>query len=283
MMNENIASNHNVFDPEAISLLNPSSIIYVLSRTDNSSISKIGSTEVSAQSRAQNYTDGDWSVFFEIEVPSAVKFSVERFAQRILKSGGYWLDPKISGGTATEVFLCEAKIAMNAVQKAWVVVRQETLLQMGIPVEVSRKFEEKSSESHIFIKSISEYAEESKVLEKKIKELEMYILKLNKALAAAYSGHDYHGRHKSLLDEKDQVIEQFKEEITDLKKKNASELASNRAKFKEIYSEVIKAREASGLSQTEAKGTNNAMSYEEMTNTLKYFEKLLESGIERKV
>ena len=282
-MNENIASNHNVFDPEAISLQNPSSIIYVLSRTDNSSISKIGSTEVSAQSRAQNYTDGDWSVFSEIEVPSVVKFSVERFAQRILKSGGYWLDPKISGGTATEVFLCEAKIAMNAVQKAWVVVRQETLLQMGIPVEVSRKFEEKSSKSQIFIKSISEYAEESKVLEGNIKELEMDIGKLNKALAAAYSGHNYHGWHKSLLDEKDSVIEQFKKDIADLKKRNASDLASNRAKLKEIYSEVIKAKEASGLSQTEAKGAENTMSYEEMTNMLKYFEKLLESVIERKM
>jgi hypothetical protein len=110
MMNENIASNHNVFDPEAISLQNPSSIIYVLSRTDNSSISKIGSTEISAQSRAQNYTDGDWSVFSEIEVPSVVKFSVERFAQRILKSGGYWLDPKISGGTATEVFYAKRRL-----------------------------------------------------------------------------------------------------------------------------------------------------------------------------
>jgi len=123
-------------DFSIVESLSEKSIIYVLKRADHDEISKVGSTKISAQSRAQNYTDGDWTVFFEITVPSVVQFIVERFAHDILKKNGYWLDPKITGGSATEVFFCEPEIAMSAVENAWIKTREETLVQLGVSKEV---------------------------------------------------------------------------------------------------------------------------------------------------
>ena len=107
------------------------SIVYVLARGggSNAKFSKVGSTRVSSQSRAKNYTDGEWSVFFELEVAGPLRFYIEHTAHEILSADGYWIDPAMvagSGGNAKEVFACPPAEAQKAVQSAF----NKTMMQM---------------------------------------------------------------------------------------------------------------------------------------------------------
>lgn len=107
------------------------SIVYVLARGggSNAKFSKVGSTRVSSQNRAKNYTDGEWSVFFELEVAGPLRFYIEHTAHEILSADGYWIDPAMvagSGGNAKEVFACSPAEAQKAVQSAF----NTTMIQM---------------------------------------------------------------------------------------------------------------------------------------------------------
>lgn len=132
-----IGNDHGL-DLSQIKSIAETSIIYVLTRQQDTSsiLSKVGSSKVSAQSRAQNYTDGGWVVYHEILVPSVLQFLVEHFAHRILKDKGFWLDPKITNGSASEVFLCEPTIAKEAVDISWENIRISLAEQIGFPSEI---------------------------------------------------------------------------------------------------------------------------------------------------
>jgi len=93
--------------------------VYVLRRVDSvQPVSKVGFTRKKAEGRAKDYTDGEWEVFFERRVPSLLGLAIERLAHQILTEDGHWLDPKLNNGVATEIFLCEATIAVQAVSQA---------------------------------------------------------------------------------------------------------------------------------------------------------------------
>ena len=104
------------------------SIVYVLARGGgpNATFSKVGSTRVSSQNRAKKYTDGVWTVFFEMEVAGPLRFHIERTAHELLTERGYWIDPAMSGGTAKEVFACPPAEAQKAVRSAF----DTTMMQM---------------------------------------------------------------------------------------------------------------------------------------------------------
>jgi hypothetical protein len=112
------------------------SIVYVLSRGDGSKakLSKVGYTRGSSQSRARNYTDREWTVFFELEVAGPLGRYIERTAHGILSEDGYWIDPASVGdgsGSATEVFACPPAEAQKAVQSAF----NTTMMQMMTYIE----------------------------------------------------------------------------------------------------------------------------------------------------
>ena len=98
---------------------------YILHRTDNPGLVKVGFTAVSSQSRAGNYTDGEWQVHKEFPMPIWLARLTERASHRHLKS--YWLDPKITGGTASEIFMCPLDIAVSAVELAFLEELEQVL------------------------------------------------------------------------------------------------------------------------------------------------------------
>lgn len=109
------------------------SIVYVLARGGGSKaiLSKVGSTRVSSQNRAKNYTDGEWYVFFEMEVAGPLRFHIERTAHELLEP--YWISPETvgGGGTAKEVFACSPTEAKKAVQSAF----NTTMIQLMAYIE----------------------------------------------------------------------------------------------------------------------------------------------------
>jgi hypothetical protein len=93
--------------------------VYVLYRDNGYGkiYSKVGSTRLSAGSRANDYTDGGWHVFDEMPIHPAIRYHVERQSHEILKN--HWLDPSMTGGTAREIFSCSPEEAANAVREAY--------------------------------------------------------------------------------------------------------------------------------------------------------------------
>ncbi len=93
--------------------------VYVLYRDNGYGriFSKVGSTRLSAGSRANDYTDGGWQVFDEMPIHPAIRYHVERQSHEILKS--HWLDPSMTGGTAREIFTCSPEEAVMAVREAY--------------------------------------------------------------------------------------------------------------------------------------------------------------------
>jgi T5orf172 domain len=111
--------------------------VYVLRRESHASMCKVGFTSVSAKSRALEYTDGEWIVFAEYSVPNWLAKDVEKEAH--LQLSKYWLDPKLTGGSATEVFLCEPELAEIAIQIAQEKKRVDAALSLGFPLEIARE------------------------------------------------------------------------------------------------------------------------------------------------
>ena len=62
--------------------------VYVLYRDNGYGkiYSKVGSTRLSAGSRANDYTDGGWRVFDEMPIHPAIRYHVERQSHEILKN-----------------------------------------------------------------------------------------------------------------------------------------------------------------------------------------------------
>jgi len=107
--------------------MTPKAVVYVLHRRDGSShnLTKVGSTRISADSRAANYTDGGWVAYFTAEVSAHVRYAVEKKAHSILSERGFWLDPTILGGTAQEIFTCSPQDAKDAILAAMQIVKGE--------------------------------------------------------------------------------------------------------------------------------------------------------------
>lgn len=107
--------------------MSESSIIYALYRSSETrhNLTKVGSTKISADSRAANYTDGEWIKYFDFEVSSHVQFAVERTAHKILRNKGFWLDPRVTNGTAQEIFTCEPEEAKKAIIDAVEMVKAD--------------------------------------------------------------------------------------------------------------------------------------------------------------
>ena len=79
------------------------SIGYILYRSDSRFL-KVGRSKHSAAVRASDYTDGNWIVHKEFEVPRYLDALIEEKSHSLLKSAGKWVDPGIMGGSATEVY-----------------------------------------------------------------------------------------------------------------------------------------------------------------------------------
>jgi len=105
--------------------------VYILFRPDNPGLAKVGFTSISSKSRALNYTDGDWRVHKEFPMPVWLARLSEKTAHTYLKQ--YWLDPKITGGTASEIFTCSLTVAEEAVNKAFIDQLRRALKSLRLP------------------------------------------------------------------------------------------------------------------------------------------------------
>ena len=93
------------------------SVVYILYRSDSRYL-KVGRSKHSATIRASDYTDGNWLVHKEFEVPSYLDALIEEESHTQLKKAGKWVDPGITGGSATEVFDCTKTEAESVVLRA---------------------------------------------------------------------------------------------------------------------------------------------------------------------
>lgn len=110
-------------------------LVYVLERNEKhvGNLSKVGSTKISADLRAKDYTDGEWKVFFTLEVPLILQFIVESSAHKILQDKDLWFDPAFVSGSAREVFCCDSKVAKDAVVQSWSEVKRKFAMEIGLP------------------------------------------------------------------------------------------------------------------------------------------------------
>lgn len=126
------------------------SIIYILRRTNNPNICKVGRTTNTAESRAKDYTDGNWSVgkIFSVH-PNLLKDTEEK-AHQLLSE--YWLDPAMYDGSAKEIFECDLETAEKAIERAIKSVVQEVSNDLN-----NLKAEILSSEENSAEKTIEDY------------------------------------------------------------------------------------------------------------------------------
>lgn len=124
--------NSTINDNEETYILSTSTaFVYVLGRAKHLNVSKVGFTNVSAKSRANSYTDGDWEIYQEFPMPIYLARLTERAAH--LQLSEYWFDPKITGGTANEIFMCSPDVASVAVQIAKDEAQKIILSSLGLP------------------------------------------------------------------------------------------------------------------------------------------------------
>jgi hypothetical protein len=121
------------------------SVVYVLKREDKPGISKVGRSDNSGKTRAGNYTDGNWKVHKEFEVPVFLAKPIEEKAHVLLKAQGHWLDPEITAGSAREVFTCDPKTAELKVKEAIKIVAIDAKEQSSLLVEQSSSYGEPST------------------------------------------------------------------------------------------------------------------------------------------
>ncbi len=145
--------------------------VYVLKRIKHREMCKVGFTSVSAKSRAGDYTDGGWIVHAEFQMPAWLARLVEKEAHAQLDE--YWLDPKLTGGSANEVFLCSPQVAEVAVEIAKHEKTVEALVQLGAPRSITQLLLEQASDSD-HLSSISQAFEEAnRRLTKQISEMKV--------------------------------------------------------------------------------------------------------------
>ena len=116
------------------------SVVYVLKRIDKPSISKVGRSDSSGKTRARNYTDGNWKIHKEFEVPAFLAKPIEEKAHSLLKAQGHWLNPDIMDGSAQEVFTCEPNVAELAVMEAIKIVARIAKEESSLLVEKSSSY-----------------------------------------------------------------------------------------------------------------------------------------------
>lgn len=120
--------------------------VYLLGRFENPSIVKIGYTSKSAEGRALNYTDGEWVVHKEYAMPIWLAKLTEQSAHN--KLAEFWLNPKFTGGTASEIFICSLEAADTAIKTAYESEIQKFLKYIGSEEKLlSIKFEEDSNQN----------------------------------------------------------------------------------------------------------------------------------------
>lgn len=141
-------------------------IVYVLHRQGGSShkLAKVGSTKISAESRAANYTDGGWASFYTAEVSAHIRYAVEKEAHNILKQGGHWLDPAITGGTANEIFTCSPHEAKIAVERAIHIVKRD--LKSFIDPEYDAEMQKLKLDNATFSNEIGALKRQSQEIER---------------------------------------------------------------------------------------------------------------------
>lgn len=145
-------------DQVLVSELDGFGCVYILKRSKHREMCKVGFTSVSARSRASEYTDGEWIVHKEHQMPIWLARLVEKEAH--VQLAEYWLDPKLTGGSATEVFLCSPEVAEVAVEIARNEKSAEALAQLGAPRSIAKQLiEQMSGSKHAF--SISQALEET--------------------------------------------------------------------------------------------------------------------------
>lgn len=108
--------------------------VYVLQRKEHEKVCKVGVSSLEAQARAKDYTDGDWEVFFELPMPAWLAKLVEKLTHTKLKK--FWFDPKITGGTANEVFMCSPELAKSKVIHARNEKAEQVMRQLGVHAQV---------------------------------------------------------------------------------------------------------------------------------------------------
>lgn len=190
---------------------------YILFRKTNNNIVKIGHTSVSSQNRAENYTDGDWQVHKEYSMPIWLAKLTEKAAHANLKS--YWLDPKVTGGSASEIFTCSLPIAEQAVELAFSDQLRQVLRSLKVSHEVEEYilYENNVIESSQLIKLIEKEKEDAE----KIKHLESELNLLNNELKIAIDEINLLKNKLSLivLDDSNELLERinFLERFSDQK------------------------------------------------------------------
>jgi hypothetical protein len=105
--------------------------VYLLHRNNGSHIVKVGYTSKNAEYRAGNYTDGEWHVSKEYSMPVWLAKLTEKAAHA--KLFDYWLDPKLTGGTASEIFTCSIEYADTAIKLAYIEQLELALKLIGLP------------------------------------------------------------------------------------------------------------------------------------------------------
>ena len=106
-------------------------LVYLLKRGENTSVIKIGHTTKTAEIRASNYTDGEWLVHKNYSMPIWLAKMTERAAHAQLNQ--FWLDPKLTGGSASEIFTCSVEDGDVAIQVAYIEQLERALRLLGIP------------------------------------------------------------------------------------------------------------------------------------------------------
>ncbi len=131
-MQESTQNSKTINQTEYLSV--STAFVYVLSRPEHPNVSKVGFTNISAKSRANNYTDGEWVIYEEFSMPNFLARLTEKSAHQQLSE--YWLDPKITGGTASEIFMCSPEIASIAVEIAKDESQKNIYKAMGLPINI---------------------------------------------------------------------------------------------------------------------------------------------------
>ena len=121
-------------ESDAVGASGATGYVYILCRSNNSQITKIGFTTTSALSRANNYTDGEWVIHRQYSMPVWLAKLTERASHQILRP--YWLDPKITGGSASEIFTCDLETAENAVELAHLEQLEIALNSLKLPAPI---------------------------------------------------------------------------------------------------------------------------------------------------
>ena len=144
--------------------------VYVLKRSTYREMCKVGFTSVSAKSRASDYTDGEWIVHKELQMPNWLARLVEKEAH--VQLAEYWLNPKLTGGNANEVFLCSPEVAEVAVEIAKREKTVEALVQLGAPRPITKLLLEQSSDPEHSSSITQAFEETNRRLSTRISELE---------------------------------------------------------------------------------------------------------------